>query len=389
MAIGKPRGKNGMRPVFEHVPKGADPDYLQSIGLTDDQITRAGQKIYVGSRKALRGTGGAQDLEREWIDRLQGKPGQTVVGDMTCDQYAARWLTAKHGPGTRRPSPQTETVNRSLLKAFRSEFGARLIDGDISREEALDWCKQHPLNAKSVSAMFNDAIDDGRATANPFANRRLPEARGRRDIEPLTEDEIEKLAQIAVVAGAHGLVVAGWIKFLAWVGCRPGEAATRQWDDLDLDAGRVRIPRIKGDKQTDTVVLPPTATQSLLAMPGPRTGLLFRTAQGHRYDTDSFGYYWRPVRLAFKTHLESHSPARLAELTRVRGALDVYALRHFCGSLMADRGLSEHDIAHQLGNSVEVCRRTYIHTHRDRANERVADALSSNVVDLTARRKGA
>jgi hypothetical protein len=54
---------------------------------------------------------------------------------------------------------------------------------------------------------------------------------------------------------------------------------------------------------------------------------------------------------------------------------------------MADRGLSEFDIAHQLGNSPEVCRETYIHTHRDRANDRVALALAAGVADLGAARR--
>jgi hypothetical protein len=53
----------------------------------------------------------------------------------------------------------------------------------------------------------------------------------------------------------------------------------------------------------------------------------------------------------------------------------------------ADRGLTEFDIAHQLGNSPEVCRETYIHTHVDRANERIQMALDTKVNDLQAARR--
>ena len=48
--------------------------------------------------------------------------------------------------------------------------------------------------------------------------------------------------------------------------------------------------------------------------------------------------------------------------------------------MMGDRGLSEHDIAHQLGNSVEVCRETYVHAYRDRTNDRVRAALDGATV---------
>jgi hypothetical protein len=63
-------------------------------------------------------------------------------------------------------------------------------------------------------------------------------------------------------------------------------------------------------------------------------------------------------------------------------------LRHFVASVMADRGASARDIAHQLGNSVEVCEATYIHGYRDRINERNRQLLERPVlVDLDARRK--
>jgi hypothetical protein len=72
--------------------------------------------------------------------------------------------------------------------------------------------------------MYNDALDDEVCKGNPFANRRQEQARGRKDIKPITEDEVSELAQIGLeMWGAYGTVVAGWITFGAWVGCRPGE----------------------------------------------------------------------------------------------------------------------------------------------------------------------
>jgi integrase len=362
MAVKKPRKPGGPREVWVY-------------------DTRAGKAVYVGSRVLLKD---ANRLFRDKTEEFAGTP--TTPGAMTCAEYAARWLAAKHGPGTRRASPTTHQVNRGLLRPFLTEFGARPLRAGVSRVEALDWSRQHPTNAKAVSAMFNDALDDMLADANPFGNRRLPEGRGRKDIAPLTEAEVATLADLAHTSwGMYGAVVAGWVTFLAWTGARPKEAFAVEWSAVDLHANRVTVSRVKGKQQTEVVVLPPAAAAALLAMPAPHSGLLFKTAQGASYDKGSWGYYWRPVRAAFVAQL---APARRAELQAVKGALDPYALRHFCGSLMADRGLSEFDISHQLGNSPEVCRETYIHTHRDRANDRVALALSAGVVDLNQRRRG-
>jgi integrase len=345
---------------------------------------RVGKKVYVGSRVNLRGEGGARELELAKMAEFAGAPTEPVAV-MTCDEYADRWLAVKHGDGTRREAPGTRTVNKNLLKPFREDFGDRPLRAGVDRVEALDWARQHQTNAKAVSAMFNDALDEMLTEANPFGNRRLPDGRGRKDIVPLTEAEVVMLAEAAEDTwGRYGVVVAGWITFLAWVGSRPKETFAVAWTALDLSGGRVTVQRVKGKKQTETIVLPPTAVAAIGRMPGPRSGLLFETAQGASYDKGSWGYYWRPVRAAFVASLP---PARRTELQAVKGALDPYALRHFCGSLMADRGLSEFDIAHQLGNSPEVCRETYIHTHVDRANDRVALALAAGVADLSAHRR--
>lgn len=365
MAIKKPRKPNGPREVWVYDP-------------------RVGKKVYVGSRVKLRGAGGAEELEREKQAEFSGRP--VVSSEMTCDEYAVRWLAVKHGPGTRRPAATTLQVNTGLLKQFREQFGARQLRGGITRVEALDWARERRTDAKAVSAMFNDALDDMLTDANPFGNRRLPESRGRKDIAPLTEAEIATLGDLAhTVWGAYGAVVAGWITFIAWTGARPSETFSVAWDDVDAAGNRVTVQRVKGDKNTETIVLPPAAVDAIAEMPGRRAGLLFKTTRGAGYnDKGAWGYYWRPVRAAFVAQLE---PARRAELQRAKGALDPYALRHFCGSLMADRGLSEFDIAHQLGNSPEVCRETYVHVHRDRANDRVALALASNVAGLDAARR--
>jgi hypothetical protein len=143
----------------------------------------------------------AKKLFREKTDEFAAAP--ATSGGLTCGEYADRWLTVKHGEGTRRPSPTTEQVNRGYLKAFRETFAGRPLRGGISRVEALDWSKAHPTNAKAVSAMFNDALDDMLTDANPFGNRRLPEGRGRKDIAPLTETEVAMLGALSSPLGVR------------------------------------------------------------------------------------------------------------------------------------------------------------------------------------------
>jgi hypothetical protein len=95
MAIGKPRGKNGMRPVYVYDP-------------------RLRRKVYVGSRAKLRGPGGAQELEREKAREL-ARSARVHDGTLTARAYAADWLELHHGVNTRRPAPSTRAANSRSL----------------------------------------------------------------------------------------------------------------------------------------------------------------------------------------------------------------------------------------------------------------------------------
>jgi integrase len=371
MAIGKPRGTKGMRPVYVYDPA-------------------RGRKVYVGSRQQLRGPGGAQQLERDKHAEFND-PARHETPELSATAavaaYAERWLDLKHGPGTRRPSPTTYRENVSRLKPFLADFGARPL-GSITRREALDWSLAHQNNARAISAMFNDALDDELVAANPFANRRQEQPKGRKNITPITEQELERLIEIAHQKWqGYGPVCGAWLTMLGWVGCRPGEAFKATWEDLDLEHGEITITRIKRPYSTTTVVLPRQVQDALMAMGTPRTGRLFSTVHGKALVKGSSRYYWDPVRTVFLAEID---PARRDAILGGRPDFDMYELRHLCASVMADRGLNEFDIAHQLGNTPETCRDTYIHAYTDRVNDRARLALEQppKVVQLRRTKGG-
>lgn len=317
------------------------------------------------------------------------------VEKVTVDTYAERWLTIKHGPGTRRPAESTRRQNRAMLKAFRAQFGDRLVDGGVQRREALDWAIGHQQQAKAASAMWNDAIDDEHTTVNPLANRRHQQPRGRRDINPLTEREVLMLEEIALDRwgrDAYGLIVRAWIRFGAWVGSRPGETFAVELQDLDMHRGEVTVRRVKkrgNQYPVDVVALPDVVMDAITAMPNkPPSGPLFRTVDGKPLAKGALRYYWDPVRSAFQAQV---TPERWRELLagqKNQESLDFYSLRHYCASIIVDRGGNEFDVSAQLGNSPEVARETYIHAYRDRVNDRNRSRLNGPAVtDLDEARR--
>jgi integrase len=352
------------------------------IYVYDPAIKR---KRYVGVRATHKD---AKALEREAVGQ-----GKTPAGALTIREYATQWLDDHHGEGTRRPAATTRQVNEMNLRRFLDDHGDRAMDA-ISRREALRWAKANKHRAKTVSAMFNDAVDDEECKANPFANRRAKQSDERRHIAPLTEVEVETLARIALERwgkDGYGQVAKAWVMFGAWVGTRPGETFGVTWQDLDLRDGLVTVKRIKGRRQSDTIVLPSIVGDAIQGMPRipNQDGLVFPTVQGKRVEKGALRYYWDPVRSAFR---QTVTVERWEALCEGQLDLDFYVLRHYCASLIVERGGNEYDVAAQLGNTPEVCRRTYIHSYEDRQRDRLRGLLERpTVIDLEAerRRKGA
>jgi integrase len=341
------------------------------------------KKRYVGVRPTQKA---AKQLEREHMLNRDAVP--TATG-LTVREYAAVWLDTRHGPGTRRPSPTTRQVNASNLGLVLADHGDRPLDS-FKRREALDWARLHQTRAKSVSAMFNDAVDDELVPANPFANRRQPEKRGRRDIHPLTETEVDTLATIALDrwgADGYGQVFRAAVLFGAWVGTRPGETFSVTWRDLDVREGLVSVKRVKPPYNVDTLPVAEIALDAVQQMPR-MSDLLFPSIRGKKVEKGGLRYLWEPVRSAFRTTV---TPERWAELCEGQQNLDWYVLRHFAASIIVDRGGNEYDVSALLGNTPQVARERYIHDFRDRQRDRLRGLLErpAAVVDLSEKRRGA
>lgn len=339
-----------------------------------------GRKVYIGVyAKHGRGTheeGTARHAEAQAEQEFSGE--RVYAG--TIRAWAKRWL--EEHP---RPEPTTNKHNEANLKPFLKEFGDRRLDR-ITKVEAKRVAEQRPHVARTVSAMYNDATRflEGYQAANPFANL-VTVGKGRSDITPLTEHEVQRLGVLAV--REHGVLFGAcfeaMILFAAWTGCRPGELAGMRWTDLDHDAGTVRVDRqrrvdglaLPKRKLRREIVMPAQAAEAVQSMPVRDMEWLFTTPTGKPFCKGSWGYYWRPVRAAFERQLAaSHWLPRRLELNPT-DHLDMYELRHFCGSLLADRGCSARDIAEQLGNSERICEAIYIHPYRDRVRARLRTAF--------------
>lgn len=312
----------------------------------------------------------------------------------TVASFSGRWV--KDFP---RPKESTNDTYTSAADRFAAHLGERLMHRITSRD-ARAYVADHPADRFALSAMFGDARREGIVLTNPFSQLRTPRSRGRKNIAPITVEELELLASLALTEHGDelGLVVRAAIVVAAFTGVRPGELCGLEWRDVDLENGEAKVRRqIRRGRETTpktgrprTVFLPPPAVEELRRLPERRivcavTGghPVFPAKSNRRLSNHDLSAHWRPVRAAFEARLTSE---RLGQFQACKGALDFYALRHFCATHLVEQGVEAWVVAKQLGHGDggRLVQETYGHPRDEIAQERLRQAFEGHETQRAA-----
>jgi integrase len=286
----------------------------------------------------------------------------------TCDSFAERWPedfpVVKSGPTRgRRKSQGTNRTNRERLKPFIEQFrGIRLEE--VDRLRAVTFAREYPNGAVVARGMFQDAVDAGLVEVNPFSRLNIEEKRGRRDHDPLTVEELHRLADLslAVHGPEYGPAMRSMILFTAYTGARLEEGCALEQSWIDLARSEVTFKVAKFDKPR-TVLLLDEAAEALRSMPrrADEYPYVFRSKRGLPIRGKSSHYWsWNPVRAAFWAGLPEHRTSAIVDL-------DWHSLRHFCGwYFYVQLGFSDELTAYQLGHAdAKLVRDLYGHGRTD------------------------
>ena len=128
-----------------------------------------------------------------------------------------------------------------LLKRGRT-VPKRDASGKIIKKDGKTVTEQAPMSAKSVrnihgilTKALSVAVNVGYLKANPADRVTLPKVQ-RREIHPLTDEQIKELLRVAD-GDEYGLV----LKVILFTGLREAEATGLTWDCVDFKAGTVKV----------------------------------------------------------------------------------------------------------------------------------------------------
>ena len=312
----------------------------------------------------------AENAEREALKLLR----TNVRAGVTVREWWEEWTTDRLWL---RPAESTNIHNRERTERFVRAYGhfpVRAVNDEIVREYRRGGKNDGTIPA--LRAMFNDAAraDAGRLVErNPFAGLRLPQSRGRRDVQPPAEAAAARM--IALADELTPPSFAAYLDVAIHEGPRPGELDALQWADLDFTPGAesIRIERqwnVKARALTlpkhgviRTVAMTPIARDRLLAL--AREGeWVFTTIRATHYTPSSRSHHWNRVRCA-------------AGL----GNVDLYTAtrHHFAWYAWNVLGLDPADIAQHFGHQDggALVRELYGHFDQVRARDRVRRAFAA------------
>jgi integrase len=169
---------------------------------------------------------------------------------MTFAQYAEEWCNTYAGRTSRGIRPLTlrdyrRSIHRDAIPFFGNMRLSEVQPRDIKRYAAT-WADKGMSNntvrlrLSPLRALFATAFEDGLIRANPAAGLRNVYGRRLQDevaAKALTDAQLDSLLRAA--RPEHRML----LSFLVETGLRVGEVVALRWQEVDLDAGRMRVVR--------------------------------------------------------------------------------------------------------------------------------------------------
>lgn len=217
--------------------------YRSKDGLWHGALSR-GLDPRSGKRRRIHVRGSTRREVMAKLDRIRYDISNGVQHGrpVTVAQWVDAWLTIAE----RTLKPKTVAGYQTNAKYIKERLGGVKLPSLTTEqiESLYDDLRRRGMSAmtigslhRSVRASLNEAVRRGYMARNPALHAR-PGRSEQREVEPLSIEDAQKIISCAV----EQRNAARWAIALA-LGLRQGEALGLCWDDLDFDAGTIRIRR--------------------------------------------------------------------------------------------------------------------------------------------------
>jgi integrase len=253
----------------------------------------------------------------------------------------------------------------------------------------LDGAEESPRLAPATVHQLHDvlhkaldqAVADGLIPRNATDALKLPRI-DREEITPLTAQEVGVLLEAAREDRLEALYIVA-----VHTGLRQGELLALKWDNLDLEAGTLRVRRTltySGGKHSLSEPKTKKSLRTVRLIPGAVAALRDHLER-QMEEIDRLGSLYQPGGLVFSSttgsiinpsNLRNRSFARLLQRAGLSGrGVRFHDLRHTCATLLLSRNVNPKIVSEMLGHAtIAITLDTYSHVLPD-MQEKAARAM--------------
>ena len=333
----------------------------------------------------------SQKLTKAMADRDSGLTFD--AGNLKLGEYLDRWLsecvkgTVKESTFERyeytiRPhiKPALGHIRlKSLTPAHVRAFYRFKLDG-AEGSARLAPATVHKLHGVLHKAL-DQAVADGLIPRNVTDAVKIPRI-DREEINPLTAEEAGRLLEAAREDRLEALYVVA-----VHTGLRQGELLALKWDDVDLEAGTLRVRRtVTYSGRKHSLSEPKTKkSRRTVRLTSGAVAALRDHLERQMEEIDRLGSLYRPGGLVFSSttgsiinpsNLRNRSFARLLKRAGLSGrGVRFHDLRHTCATLLLSRNVNPKIVSEMLGHAtIAITLDTYSHVLPD-MQEKAAKAM--------------
>lgn len=297
-------------------------------------------------------------------------------------KWLEEWRATTLEASTRKVTTKRNYATLSVKHLEPAPFGSiplgRLRASDVDRlmlsmRDAgyADATRQRVFNVLRIA--LSDARRDGLIARNPMMDMHQPKVE-RREARFLSPDDTRRVLEAAEGSRYHAA-----LSTIAALGLRKGEALALKWDDLDLDAGSLRVRGTLSRIDKQLVVTEPKTAKSrrTLALSPGMVFLLSVHSDLQQIERERAGNLWVESGHVFTTEfggpLEPSNVLRAlkkaAEKAGVAGAT-VHTLRHSAATTMLEAGVNLKAVSDLLGHAdIRITADVYGHVSPELARE--------------------
>lgn len=350
-----------------------------------------------GKRRRRTVYGRTQKEARDKMNELRkaADKGQDLAAKpQTVAQWLAYWLDEIKGHDGTRPSTLARyryAINGHIVPVLGKVRLDKLTPADVRRLHAARRDSMKPASLAKVHAVLRAALADAERmdlVSRNVAKSVQPPKLGTAEPRELTVEQARRFLDVAAGDRLEALFVVALT-----MGLRRGELPGLRWDDVDLDAGTLRVVRSAQRVSGTLCLVEPKTRGSRRPLPIPATTVEALRRHQERQDQEraAAGTAWKDNGLVFAstvgTLMEPRNVTRRVQQLRLRADLPTLRLhdfRHACASFLLAAGVEPRTVMEILGHAtMRMTMERYGHALPERM--RVAsDAMD----DLLARAAG-